>query len=131
MSDGRPGRPLHAPTENTQRQVEMLASFGNTEDQIAQIVGISHPTLRRHYKQCLELGHIKANNAVAKNLFRQAIKDDQRAFPAIKFWLNCRAGWSEYAPPPAALEPKPGKKEQAQRAADTAEEGTEWSHLVH
>lgn len=113
----------------------MMVAFGNTEAQVAQIIGISEPTLRLHYEAELRNGFLKANNAVASNLFRQATKDDPRAFAAIKFWLNCRAGWSEYAPPPKAPDAnkpeKLGKKEQAVRDAETAEKDTGWERLVH
>lgn len=125
------GRPQHAPTGQMRRQVEMMAAFGNTEEQICQIINISKPTLRLHYREELDIGFVKASNAVAMNLWRQATKDDPKAFPAMAFWLKCRAGWSEYSPKP---EPKPeplGKKEIAQLEAETAGVGTEWGHLVN
>lgn len=121
----------HKPTEQTQRQVEMMAAFGNTEDQISQILGITPPTLRAHYRAELDIGFVKASNAVAHNLWRQATKDDAKSVQAAMFWLKCRAGWSEFSP---KQEPKPeplGKKEIAQLEAETAGQGTEWGHLVN
>jgi hypothetical protein len=125
-----PGRPAHEATPERKRQVEMMAAFGNTEDQIASILGISKPTLLTHYRAELDFGHVKANNAVAANIFRQATKDDAKSVEAAKFWLKTRAGWSEYAPAPPK-EPPLGKKEQQQLAAETAGAGSEWGHLVH
>lgn len=113
----------------------MMAGFGNTEDQISQLIGVSLPTLRLHYRAELDLGHIKANNAVAANLFRQATKDDPKSVRAAEFWLQCRAGWSIYSPKPTGPEVAPekplGKKEQAAIDAKQAEQGTGWSDLIH
>lgn len=145
------GRPPHEPTATTRRQVELLAGFGNTEPQIAVVIGISPPTLREHYREELDFGHIKTNNAVAQNLFRIAtfrdvervkvkdaagavkesvvdVKPNSATVDAAKFWMRTRAGWSEYAPPPK--ERSPGKKEVAMLDSDTAGEGNEWGDLV-
>lgn len=124
------GRPPHEPTDTTRKQVELMVAFGNTFDEIAQIQGITIPTLRVHYRKELDLGLIKANNAVKLNLYRQATKDDPRSFQAMKFWLNCRAGWSEYAPPPAQKPEPLGKKQQANIDAMTAERGTSWEDVT-
>ncbi|GEP06430.1 hypothetical protein MOX02_44680 [Methylobacterium oxalidis] len=108
-----------------------MASFGNTEEQIAQILAIDPKTLRAHYRFELDVGHVKATNAVAMNLFRQATKDDPKAVTAAQFWLRCRAGWSEYAPAPAPARTKElGKKEQAALAAETAAVDTSWDDLI-
>lgn len=124
----KPGRPAHKPTAELRRQVETMAAFGNTEEQIAAVIGISDKTLRLHYRAELDLAIIKANNAVKANLFKQATKDDLRSVQAAIFWLRCRAGWSEYAPKPAA---ELGKKEIAAQAAEDAEHGTGWGDLLH
>ncbi|WP_350369455.1 RNA polymerase subunit sigma-70 [Methylobacterium oxalidis] len=111
----------------------MMASFGNTEEQIAKILAIDPKTLRAHYRAELDLGHVKASNAVAANLFRLATKDDPKAVTAAQFWLRCRAGWSEYSPAPAASparERELGKKEQAALAAETAAADTSWDELI-
>ena len=124
------GRPAHEPTPTTRRQVEMMAAFGNSQPQIAAIIGVSEPTLVLHYSAELESGHVKANNAVAANLFKQATKDDPKSVQAAQFWLKCRAGWSEHAPLPMRT-PAMGKKAAAEVAAETAAVGTGWSDLLH
>src|SRR5262249_26634745 len=63
----RTGWPLHAPTAETCRQVALMAAFGNSEGEIARIVGVSEPTLKRHYRCELDDGHVRANNEVAGN----------------------------------------------------------------
>ena len=50
------------------------------------------------------------------------------ALKAIMFALQCRFGWSLYAPPP--LERPLGKKEQLQMEAETAHAGNSWGELL-
>lgn len=121
------GRPPHQPTARSREQVEVLVAIGNTVEEIGLVLGIHGDTLQLHYADELATGRFKVNQRIVENLIRQALKDDIRAFPAIKFYMNCKMGWSEYAPSPKDL----GKKEQAQIIAETAEAGTGWAHLVH
>ena len=122
------GRPAHEPTPTSRKQVELLAGFGNTADEIAMTIGVSLPTLRQYYSMELAAGRTKTTNSVLLNLFRQATKDDLRAVPAIQSYLRMVAGMSEYSPKPK--DPAPGKKEQANLEAMTAEEGTEWADVL-
>jgi hypothetical protein len=111
------GRPPHEATEKDRKQVEAMASYGVPELDIARVIGISAPTLRKWYSYELETGHIKANSMVAQSLFQKATGNGQGAVTACIFWLKCRAHW---------VEPKPwdeapmGRKEQIQQAAATA-----------
>lgn len=123
------GRPPHAPTEALRRQVEMMTAFGNTAAEICAIIGISEPTLRLHYRDEIDQGQVKATNAVALNLFRQATKDDPKAVEAAKFYLKCRAGWSEHAP--MSKFNTLGKKELQDIAGQTLGEGSGWGDLLH
>ncbi len=108
----------------------MMAAFGNTEDQMSMILGITAPTLRKHYERELQNGFVKANNAVAMNLFRQATKDDVRASNAAMFWLKMRAGWHEYMLPQQPREAKLGKKEQDAVNAATPDPGGDIGRLM-
>ena len=104
------GRPAHARTDQIARTAESMAGFGIPHADIAKAVGLSEPTLRKHYGPELDLGQVKANTQVAQSLFRRAVSDSPNAVTAAIFWLKCRAGWCEE--PPAI-----GKKEAAHRAA--------------
>lgn len=125
----------HKPTAEQRRTVEAMAGYGIPEADVARVVGIAPMTLRKHYGDELDLGRVKANAKVAQSLFQIATSPEAKgAVPAAIFWLKSRAGWSEYAPAPVqrpAAEPKLGKKEQADLAAETAAEGTEWGNLLH
>jgi hypothetical protein len=121
--------PKHTPTAEQRKQVEAMAAYGIPEVDIARVIDISHPTLRKWYLTELQTGHVKANAKVADNLFKIATGTGREAVTAAIFWLKVRAGWSEYAPSP--LPPPLGKKEQAQIDAVAGANGTEWSALVH
>ena len=98
MSEKRPnkgGRPPHQATDANRKQVETLAGFGITEDDIAMSLEISKPTLIKHYRRELDMGHIKANSAVAQSLYKKATGEGASAVTAAIFWLKTRAGWKE------------------------------------
>jgi hypothetical protein len=76
-------------------QVDVMAGYGVPELAIAQGLGIDPKTLRRHYRAELDRGHIRANFAVARSLFRKAIRDGPQSVTAAIFWLKCRARWQE------------------------------------
>ena len=46
------------------------------------------------------------------------------------FALQCRFGWSLYAPPPPGPKRPLGKKEQLQMEAETAHAGNSWGELL-
>jgi hypothetical protein len=127
-----PGK-KHVPTADNRKTVEAMAAYGITEEDIARVIDVSEPTLRKYYPNELDLGRVKANAKVAERLFQIATGSGREAVTACIFWLKVRAGWSEYSAAsfmgPA---PKPlGKKEQANIAAVEAKHGTEWGHLVN
>ena len=95
----------HEPTDQTRSEVAALASFGIPQEDIAAYIGISHPTLRKHYEQELKVSSIKANAAVGKYLYRlasgMALKDPQNPAShsecsrSAMFWAKTRMGWRE------------------------------------
>ena len=134
-----PGRPPHVPDEKNRTMVRMMAALGITEDDMALILQISAPTLRKHYREQLRIGHIEANTKVAAALYSTAIKGGREGTQAAIFWLRTRAGWRDdgfrglAARGGEADEPKPepmGKKAAAQALAVEAAEGTEWGSLL-
>ena len=85
----------HIPDPVLRRQVEAMAGYGVTEAQIAGLIGIDSKTLRKHYRNELDHGHVKANVKVAENLFRKATGEGREAVTAAIFWLKARAHWKE------------------------------------
>ena len=89
------GRRAHQPDQGTRRQVEAMAGFGVPEHAIARVVGIDAKTLRKHYREELDTGQIKATAKVAESLFRKATGDGSQSVTAAIFWLKTRGGWRE------------------------------------
>jgi DNA-binding XRE family transcriptional regulator len=95
MATGKGGRPPHEPSEASRRQVRALAAYGIPQDEIARVIGVSKPTLEKHYRPELDRAETEANAKVAESLFRKATGDGARAVTAAIFWLKTRARWKE------------------------------------
>jgi len=133
MTTEKKGRPAHLPDDSTRQAVEVLTGSGMTQDRIAAVLKISEPTLRLHYTEEIKNGLAKVEAHFVNNLFRLSKGNGGVALRATQFFLQCRCGWSEYAPRPVeAKEEKLGKKELANRDAQTAhEDDPEWADLIH
>ena len=130
MSTSKGGRPPYTPTEKERAQCRALAAMGVPHTDIAIVLQISTPTLRRHFRTELDAGAIEANAKVAQSLFRQATDPHKPSTVACIFWLKTRAGWVEAKEPRSPTEELPGKKEMQNRAARTAQHGTDWEGLL-
>jgi hypothetical protein len=86
------GRRSHKPDPAQRRQVEAMAAYGIPADDISRVVGIDAKTLRKHYRDELDLGETKANAQVAGFLFNSARTGN---VTAQIFWLKTRARWRE------------------------------------
>lgn len=86
------GRPPHVPTDATRQLVQLHSMVGTTQPVIAEILGISHDTLARHYRKELDLARDQANAAVGGALYKKAIGGDTAS---MIFWLKTRARWRE------------------------------------
>ena len=89
------GRRAHKPNPFHRRQVEAMAGYGVPELSIPRVVGIDAKTLRKHYREELDTGQIKATAKVAESLFRKATTDGAQSVTAAIFWLKTRGGWRE------------------------------------
>lgn len=86
------GRPPHLPNADTRNKVYMLSTVGTRHEDIASVLGITHDTLVKYYKEELDNGRIEANASVAETLFKQAKEGNTTA---MIFWLKSRARWKE------------------------------------
>jgi hypothetical protein len=86
------GRRTHRPDPSQRRQVEAMAAYGIPADDISRVVGVDAKTLRKHYREELDLGETKANAQVAGFLFNAAKNGN---VTAQIFWLKTRARWRE------------------------------------
>ena len=86
------GRRAHKPDPAQRRQVEAMAAYGIPETDISRVMRVDPKTLRRHYREELDLGETKANAQVAGFLFSAAKNGN---VTAQIFWLKTRARWRE------------------------------------
>ncbi|RVH23608.1 hypothetical protein CN200_31670 [Sinorhizobium meliloti] len=84
----------------TRRFVEAMAGAGVPQSEIAAVLAVAVPTLRKHYRGELRRGAAIVEARLASHLLRIASGHDGIALRAIIFALQCRFGWSRYAPPP-------------------------------
>ena len=84
--------PSFKPTDEQRRQVEILAEIGLPHEMISRVIGCSKPTLRKYFREELDLGDAKATVKVAETLFNKAINGN---VACMIFWMKARAGWSE------------------------------------
>jgi hypothetical protein len=80
-----------------------MAAYGIPEVDIARVLGVSKPTLRKHCGTEFDTGATRANSKVADFLFygicggtsKPAFKDERARVTAAIFWMKTRGGWSE------------------------------------
>ena len=82
----------HEPTDEARKLVESTSGLGLPHEQIAILVGIDDKTLRKHYRQELDLGKAKANGQIAKTLFSKAMSGDTAS---LIWWTKAQLRWSE------------------------------------
>jgi hypothetical protein len=85
-------RKAHQPDEAHRPQVETMTPYGIPESDISRVLKIDPKTLRKHYRDELDLGSTKANAQVAGFLFNSARNGN---VTAQIFWLKTRARWKE------------------------------------
>ncbi len=86
------GNPPHAPTKAQRELVALHTTMGTTQKVIASLIEIDEKTLRKHYRNELDLSIAKANATIGGILFNKAKAGDTTA---MIFWLKTRARWSE------------------------------------
>ena len=72
-----------------------MAAYGIPQEEICAVVGVSLPTLHKHYRAELDTAMSKANARVAESLFKKAVGEGASSVTAAIFWLKCRAAWKE------------------------------------
>ena len=92
----KPGPAPHRKTALAKRQVVMFKMCGYTVDQIAYFLGISTPTLYKHYREELDRGQMEVNAKVMDTITHIATdKDHKQALNAAIFWAKTQMGFSE------------------------------------
>ena len=84
--------PPHEPTDDQRKKVQRASGLGLPHEQIASLVGISAPTLRKHYPLELGLGKAEASAGIADTLYNKAMGGDTTA---MIWWTKAQMRWSE------------------------------------
>ena len=85
-------RPEIEITDDKRKQVLTLAGIGLSHEQICEVLDISRPTLRKHFKSELKRGKSIALSQALNALFAN-IKKGMAA--SIFFYLKTQHGWRE------------------------------------
>ena len=67
------GRPAFEPTERQRGQVEGMVRYGVPLAEIARVIGITKPSLSKHFREELDIGLTKANAQVGEFIFSTII----------------------------------------------------------
>jgi len=104
-------RPRLKPNTDQRRLVKSMAAMGIPHSDIARKIGVRSPkTLRKHFREELDLGIVEANYKVAQTLFQLATGGEEVA--ATIFWAKTRNRFREQpdagpaAPPPFIVYPE-------------------------
>jgi hypothetical protein len=95
---GPNGRPPHEPTPELRGLVELAASVGATQDQIARSIGIAWATLAKHYRAELARAKVAVDLEVAQTYREKMLGggDWRKAdVPALIWYTKARLGWSD------------------------------------
>ena len=82
----------HNPTKAERDTVSLHAMVGTPQEDICRVIGVTSKTLRKHYRDELDLALAKANATIGGSLFNKAKSGDTSA---QIFWLKTRAGFKE------------------------------------
>jgi len=83
---------LHEPTIEMRKLVESSSGLGLPHESIAVLVGIDDKTLRKHYRDELDMGKAKAHGKIAKTLYQKALLGDTTC---LIWWTKAQMRWSE------------------------------------
>jgi hypothetical protein len=84
--------PRFKPTEDQRELVKRAAACGLTNEQVANVLGVSEATVKKYFALELHTSSDKANMAVAGALFKSAMGGN---VTAQIFWCKTRLGWRE------------------------------------
>jgi hypothetical protein len=85
-------KPPHAPTDAQRQTVQLHTTVGTPQPVLARLLSIDEKTLRKYYRDELDLAKAKANATIGGALFNKAKGGDTTA---MIFWMKTQAGWKE------------------------------------
>ena len=113
------GRPEFAPTDEDREKVGVLKAGGMSNEAIAEVIGISEPTLRKHFSLELDRATAKVRAELLMARFRSAMGGNVSAQNKMIEQVTAIDVQTRRAPEKQPKEPKLGKKEEQQIAAQS------------
>lgn len=110
------GRPEFAPTDEDREKVRVLKAGGMSNEAIAEVIGISEPTLRKHFSSELDRATAKVRAELLMARYRSAMGGNVSAQNKMIEQVSANAAQEKRAPK-EAKPPKLGKKEEQKIAA--------------
>ncbi|HTV69316.1 MAG TPA: hypothetical protein VMF90_12335 [Rhizobiaceae bacterium] len=108
------GRPAFEPTEEQREKVRVLKAGGMSNEAIGVALGISEPTLTKYFSSDIEVGAAKVTAEIMMARYNSAKGGNVAAQNKVLELAGAVRAQEKRAP----AEPKPGKKEERQAAAE-------------
>ncbi len=83
----------HKPTAKDRKTAEAMSGYGIRQEVIACVIGVSEPTLRKHYREDLDRGDGMAQAKIGETLYERAVVD--RDTTSLIFLAKTRIGLRE------------------------------------
>ncbi|MGV1913849.1 hypothetical protein [Agrobacterium vitis] len=111
------GRSEFEPTDEDREKVRVLKAGGMSNVGIADVVGISEPTLRKHFSSELDRATAKVRAELLMARYRSAMGGNVSAQNKMIEQVSAVDAQTKRAPEKAESKPKLGKKEEQKAAA--------------
>lgn len=86
------GPPKFKPTKKDRMLVSAMTMCGTTQAMMARCMKVDAKTLRKHFRDEMDLALVKANANVCGAMYKKAVGGD---VGAQRYWLATRAGFKE------------------------------------
>ena len=131
MPKNKGGRPPFSPTPALRKRVSVGAAGGMTHEELALALGITRPTLEKHFELELSVGAHQRRLDVLNAMYSAATGRKKNVAAQKAFMAESPAIAAPPQPDGDKTKPeKLGKKEQQEQDATTAHIGTEWADLL-
>lgn len=108
------GRPAYEPTDDARKNVRILKACGMSHEAIAEVLGISEPTLKKHFFLDLDIATAVVRAELILARYNSAMSGNVSAQNKMIERVEANAAQEKRAPD---KEPKLGKKEEQIKAA--------------
>lgn len=114
------GRKEFAPTDDEREKVRVLKAGGMSNEAIAEAIGVSEPTLRKHFPSELDRGTAKVRADLLMARYRSAMGGNVSAQTKMLELVGASAAGAKIKER-EKVAPKVGKKEAQQQAAENVD----------